>query len=101
MSSNCDYDLPSDFVEKNRQCLFDRIAELAEAHGRNLADNSCDDSNRNAGRIFLAVLRGWRHGLKGTVPPDFEQFVGRISRESDPDWDEYVRLHRKFDGRRP
>lgn len=96
--SNCDYDLAGDYMDKNRQCLWDRIAELADAKATTLMrDYSKDSSMYLHGRLLMAVLRGWRHGLKSTLPEDFEPFLSTVSRESDPEFQEYLRLRKKFE----
>ena len=71
--------------------------------------NRLDSQKRNAGlggehhdggyRRGMAVLEAYECGKAGyhlSMVPEFLPFVNGWNKESDPDYDEYVRLHKKF-----
>ena len=45
-------------------------------------------------------VRFYRYGLQCVVPPEWKKYEEQLQREADPEYDQYLRLQKKF-GRTP
>lgn len=45
---------------------------------------------------LLSMLEVWQAGLRGEIPPVFQEYAEQAEKESDPEWAEFQRLQKKF-----
>ena len=48
-------------------------------------------------RALIERLKAWCDGLDGQLPDDFQQDCVAIQKEEDPEYEEYLRLQKKFE----
>ena len=65
----------------------DEIKEAAEYNG-SMTDNG-------AGRMRKEVDFFWC-GFHGVIPPDWKEFADQVKKNEDPEYQEYLRLQKKF-----
>jgi hypothetical protein len=47
-------------------------------------------------RILESQVEYFRYGLEGTLPPAWHKYEKQVSQEADPEYQEYLRLQKKF-----
>lgn len=52
-----------------------------------------DDGGANR---LESMVEAWWCGLQGRIPPEFEKHLKQVTKEADPEWQEYQRLQTKF-----
>jgi hypothetical protein len=46
-----------------------------------------------------AQVRFYEYGQKGIIPPEWEKLAKQVKNEGDPEWQEYQRLRKHFEGK--
>lgn len=78
-----------------------KIIELAKADAERRRTNAAYDGAMHDGgaRSILDTVEAWLCGLEGRVPQSLEAYRKMAQREADPEWAEYQRLQKKFEGK--
>jgi hypothetical protein len=56
-------------------------------------------SGDNGAGMLLSNLEMWLDGIRGEIPKSFKQYMDDVQKESDPEWDEYQCMKKKFEGK--
>lgn len=82
----------------NKDELYKKIAVRARIEAQSLRDNAGaagrhDDGGANRLEFLIS---GWESGLAGEIPNQLRKYEELVMTETDPEWSEYQRLHKKF-----
>jgi len=72
---------------------------LREAESRRVAAGYNGSHHDNGAGRIKEICNVWQAGLEGLVPEPLNEFAKQARIETDPEWVEYQRLRKKFEGK--
>ena len=54
------------------------------------------ERNDGGASVYREQVKFFSYGLRNELPPEWKSFERKVSKESDPEYSEFLRLKRKF-----
>lgn len=85
----------ADPLTREQHAIIQAALKAAEVRRTN-AGYSGEWGDREAVELE-SIVSAWTYGLKGEVPPQLKEYQKQVIRESDPDYQTYLKMKEKFE----